>query len=293
MSGNRAVRWRAGLLKLLAATLFAISAAGIAGEAPPLMLANVYRGQVDLQDYWVSEKYDGVRGYWDGSRLWTRGGEPVGAPAWFTEGWPATPLDGELWAGRGRFARAVSIVRSQQADDRAWREIRFMVFDLPGSTEPFDRRKDALDALVGSVGKPWVAAVEQRRVRSRAELKAMLDRLVREGGEGLVLHRGGSLYRAERNDDLLKYKPYDDAEARIVAHLPGTGKYAGQLGALLVEAPDGRRFRIGSGLSDTLRRDPPTPGTWITYRYNGLNERSGLPRFARFLRAREDLPVQQ
>jgi len=285
------MRWRLRLLNLLAASLVAISTAAFAGDPPQLMLANVYRGQVDLGAYWVSEKYDGVRGYWDGARLMTRGGEIVVAPAWFTAGWPATPLDGELWAGRGRFGEAVSTVRSQQADERAWRGIRFMVFDLPGSPEPFDRRKDALEAVVSAIGRPWVQAVAQHRVKSPSELQAMLDRVVREGGEGLVLHRGGSLYRAERNDDLLKFKPYDDAEARVVGHLPGEGRFAGMLGALLVEMPDGRRFRIGSGLTDAQRRTPPPLGTWITYRYNGINPRSGLPRFARFLRERTDLPA--
>ena len=103
-----------------------------AADAPALLLAHVYRPGLRLQDYWVSEKYDGVRGYWDGQRLRTRGGEPVHAPAWFTAGWPATPLDGELWAGRGRFSQAQSTARKQQPDDAAWRAMRFMVFDLPG-----------------------------------------------------------------------------------------------------------------------------------------------------------------
>ena len=48
---------------------------------PPLMLAEVYRRGMPLDDYWVSEKYDGVRGYWDGKQLWTRGGEPISAPS--------------------------------------------------------------------------------------------------------------------------------------------------------------------------------------------------------------------
>jgi DNA ligase-1 len=121
----------------------------------------------------------------------------------------------------------------------------------------------------------------------------MLDRVVREGGEGLMLHRGASRYRAERSDDLLKLKPFEDAEARVVGHVPGQGKLAGMLGALLVETPDGKRFRIGSGLSDAQRRDPPPLGSWVSYRHVGLHDGSGLPRFARFLRVREDMPALQ
>ncbi|RYF98356.1 MAG: DNA ligase, partial [Caulobacteraceae bacterium] len=99
------------------------------GQPAPVSLANIYRPGIALADYWVSEKYDGVRGYWDGSRLWTRNGEPVFAPAWFTAAWPKVPMDGELWAGRGRFTHAVSTARQQTPDDAAWRGMRFMVFD--------------------------------------------------------------------------------------------------------------------------------------------------------------------
>lgn len=127
----------------------------------PVMLANSYHPGVDLSAYWVSEKYDGVRGYWDGKQLWTRGGEPVHPPAWFVAGWPAVPMDGELWAGRGRFSEAVSTVRTRQPDDAAWRTLRFMVFDLPAHGGTFDQRLPALRAMVAALNLPWVQAVPQ------------------------------------------------------------------------------------------------------------------------------------
>lgn len=283
---------RVAVTLLLVLTGAPLSGAGTlaAAEPPPLMLANVYRGQVSLEDCWVSEKFDGVRGYWDGKNLTTRGGERIAAPAWFTEGWPDTALDGELWAGRGRFARAVSIVRQQSPVDADWSAIRFMVFDLPASDAAFAERNAALIRVVQRIGKPWVQAVPQTRVRDRGELDAMLARVVREGGEGLMLHRGSSLYRAERNDDLLKLKPFEDAEARVVGHVPGRGKFAGMLGALLVAMPGGTRFRLGGGFSEAQRRDPPPIGSWVSYRHGGFNEGSGRPQFARFLRVREDMP---
>lgn len=261
----------------------------LAGEAPPLMLANVLRGEVVLADYLVSEKYDGVRGYWDGRQLLTRGGAVVHAPAWFTAGWPAQALDGELWAGRGKFSQAVSTVRQQQPDDAAWREMRFMVFDLPAHPGDFAERYAALTPLIAQLNQPWVVAVEQTTMASRAALQSRLNAVVRAGGEGLMLHRATSLYRAERNDDLLKLKPYEDAEARVIGHVPGKGKFVGVQGALQVETPEGLRFNLGSGLSDADRRSPPAVGSWVTYRYNGVNEHTGIPRFARFLRVREDV----
>ena len=102
-----------------------------------------------------------------------------------------------------------------------------------------------------------------------------------------MLHRADSRYRAERTDDLLKLKPHQDAEARVIAHLPGNGKYENMLGALQVQRPDGLQFRVGTGFTDEQRRHPPPVGTWITYTYHGLTAK-GMPRFARFLRVHED-----
>ena len=260
-----------------------------AADAPALLLANVYRPGMRLADYWVSEKYDGVRGYWDGHTLRTRGGETVAAPAWFTAGWPNTPMDGELWAGRGRFSHAQSTVRQQQPDDAAWREMRFMVFDLPAHGGTFDQRLPALNKLVESLDQPWVQAVPQQRVASDAALQKLLLRTVRAGGEGLMLHRGASMYRAGRSDDLIKVKTHEDTEAKVVAHLPGQGRHAGRLGALVVEMPSGQRFRLGAGLTDAERDHPPPVGSWVTYRFRGTHD-SGVPRFASFVRVRDDMP---
>ena len=260
-----------------------------AGDAPSLMLANVYRPGVPLRDYWLSEKYDGLRGFWDGQQLLTRGGEVIAAPAWFTAGWPAVPMDGELWSGRGRFEETLSTVRRQIPNDEAWRRVRFMVFDLPTHPGRFTERIHACVKLVQQLNQAWVQAVPQERVASHAELMARLDRLVKAGGEGLMLHRGDSFYRAERNDDLLKVKTHEDAEARVLQHLPGKGRHTGRMGALLVETPEGVRFRLGTGFTDAQRDLPPAVGEWVTYRFRGVNE-SGVPRFASFVRLRPDTP---
>ncbi|SEA05480.1 DNA ligase-1 [Variovorax sp. YR216] len=254
----------------------------------PVMLAEVYHPGVALDDYWVSEKYDGIRGYWDGKQLWTRSGERIAAPRWFTEALPAEPLDGELWAGRGRFSQTVSTVRSQPPSDTAWREIRFMVFDVPAQPGDFTARLAYLRKLLPITSVPWVVAVPQQRATTAEDLDALLEKTMKLGGEGLMLHRGASHYHAERSNDLLKVKAYDDAEARVVEHIGGRGKHGGRLGALLVEMPNGKRFKLGGGLTDAERENPPPVGTWVTYRYNGTNP-SGVPRFARFLRVREDM----
>ena len=274
-----------GWLALSALPCFAAHAA----DTPALLLANVYRPGIPLDDYWVSEKYDGVRGYWDGHALRTRGGETVTAPAWFTAGWPPISMDGELWAGRGRFTHAQSTTRQQQPNDDAWRAMHFMVFDLPRHGGVFDERIPALNAVVERINQPWVQAVAQKRVATDTALQSLLQRTVRAGGEGLMLHRGSSRYQSGRSDDLIKLKTHEDAEARVVAHLPGKGRHAGRMGALLVEMPSGQRFRLGAGFTDAQREAPPPVGRWVTYRFRGTHD-GGLPRFASFVRMREDMP---
>ena len=283
------------LVLSLAGWMTSATLANAAGSAPPLMLAKMYQPGVALADYWVSEKYDGVRGYWDGRQLLTRGGQRIAVPDWFVADWPATPMDGELWAGRGQFQKALSTVAQQTPDDAAWRGMRFMVFDLPAHGGLFSDRLNALKPLVNTINLPWVMAVVQTQQTSHQALQKQLSQTVTDGGEGLMLHRGASLYASGRSDDLLKLKTHEDSDARVVGHEPGQGKYAGQLGALLVEVPGAKgqpalRFKLGAGLSDEQRRQPPPVGSVVTYRFRGTTG-SGLPRFAPFLRVREAVEV--
>ena len=260
------------------------------GAAHQPMLATVYQGEAQVSDYWVSEKLDGVRGHWDGQALWTRGGYRIQAPEWFIKDWPTMPMDGELWIARARFDEVSGIVRSTTPSDDAWRSMRFMVFDLPAHGGPFGERVAAMQVL-DELGIAWLRPVTQFKVAGTDELDQRLDAIVASGGEGLMLHHQDALYRAGRSQDLLKYKPYEDAEAWVVGYTEGSGKYAGKVGALIVKRDDGRRFRLGSGLSDADREVPPPIGSWVTYRYNGLTS-TGLPRFARYLRIRADAPLQ-
>ena len=253
---------------------------------PALMLANVHEpGEIDVAEYWASEKYDGIRAYWNGEALLTRTGQRINTPSWFVRHWPRVALDGELWIGRGRFEDVLATVRDTVPNEAAWREVRYMVFDLPKHGGTFSERKLALDELLGHIASSTLAPVRQWRIASEQSLEHELHTLVAAGGEGIVLHKADSLYHAGRSDDLLKVKPFRDAEACITAHIPGTGKYTDMLGALEVRTPDGTVFRIGTGFSDDERRHPPAVGTCITYRYHGLTA-NGVPRFARYLRTR-------
>ena len=257
-------------------------------RAPALPLPGLYTDKIDPAPYLVSEKLDGVRGAWDGRVLRFRSGRVVPAPAWFTARLPGAPLDGELWLGRGRFDELSAIVRKAVPVDAQWRQLRYMVFELPGAPGNFEARARRIDAIATQTAWPQLAAVAQTPVADRAALQRRLAATVAQGGEGLVLHLASAAYRTGRSDAMLKLKPSLDTEATVVAHHPGKGKYEGVLGALEVRTAQDRQFLLGSGLSDGQRRDPPAIGSVVTYRYRDLTS-TGLPRFASFLRVHHGL----
>lgn len=272
------------------ALIFQLLFVGILEAAPPgVPLADVYQQGMSLEGYWISEKYDGVRAYWDGSRLLSRRGNVFHAPDWFTRDLPDQPLDGELWIGRERFAELSGAVRRLEPRDSDWRKIRFMVFDMPWQDRPFSERLKMLRSTVNDAGIEHLVLVEQRAATDHQQLMHQLDEVIARGGEGLMLKRGDGLYRAGRSRDLLKVKRLQDAEAVVLGHRPGKGRLTGKMGALLVELDNGRKLRIGTGFSDSEREDPPPVGAVITYRYSGYTS-TGLPRFASFLRVRDDEP---
>ncbi len=257
----------------------------LASEAS-VQLATPWPPDRSSQGFWVSEKFDGVRAIWDGRVLRFRSGRVLSAPAWFLAALPLTPLDGELWMGRGQFDRLSGVVRKAVPDDEAWRAVKYLVFDVPGHAAPFNERRGLVQSTVQAARAPWLVSVTQETVQDAPALQARLQEIVRDGGEGLVLHRSDAPWRSGRTDALYKFKPEPDEEGRVVGHQPGKGRLQGQTGALLLQLQSGQRFALGAGLSDALRRDPPPVGAWVTYRYRDRTP-SGLPRFASFLRVRE------
>jgi DNA ligase-1 len=243
--------------------------------------------RLDAREFALSEKLDGVRALWEGKKLRFRSGREIVAPAWFLAAFPAEALDGELWMGRGSFDRLSGIVRKVKPLDEEWREVRYMVFDAPLTGLSFRQRyQRAQDLLSGKEAK-WLLVVAQAQVATAQEVPERLQNVVAQGGEGLVLHHWDALWQPGRSKMLRKLKPEPDDEARVLAVVPGKGKLKGQMGGLLLETSDKKRFTLGTGFSEAVRRAPPAPGSWITFRYRDRTPK-GIPRFASFLRVRPE-----
>jgi len=262
---------------LLPATLAAASG---------MMLPQADDGEGDISGWWMSEKLDGVRGTWDGHRLWSKNGRLFQPPVAFVAGLPAFALEGELWGGRGTFEATASIVQKAQPHD-GWLQLQFAIFDVPAATGPFTERIARAQAWFAAHPSSYAFVIPQLPVRDRIQLQQELQRVEALGGEGLIIRNPQALYIAGRSPEIRKVKGFEDAEAVVFGHVPGQGKHRGRLGSLLVELPDGTRFRIGTGFSDAERDSPPPIGAVVTFKYYGRYQ-SGIPKFPSFLRVRRD-----
>jgi DNA ligase 1 len=213
-----------------------------------------YKGQ-GVKGCYASEKYDGVQGQWDGSKMTTRTGKIINLPERLRAKLPKTRLVGELWAGRGRFDYVSAVVRKARATDAEWEGIKFMAFDGVAPTD-----------------NDFVNTVEQMRIWSTRDMEGFYDHVINAGGEGIVITDG--------NGWTAKKKPFADSDAEVVGYVKGTGRNHGIVGSLVVKLKNGRIFNLG-GLTDALRITPPQVGSIVKFRYEGETN-TGLPRFAKY-----------
>ncbi|MCF6178400.1 MAG: DNA ligase [Geopsychrobacter sp.] len=276
-------------MRLLILILVLLSGQLVLGRpvaALEMMLPQVYTEQTDVAGWLMSEKLDGVRGYWDGKQLLSKQGNRFHPPQGFIRDLPPFALEGEIWGGRGRFEETVAIVK-RQTPDPGWLTLKFAVFDVPKASGSFRMRMVKVKKWFEQHPYSTAFVIPQIPIRDKKHLEQELQRIEKLGGEGLIVRAPEALYTSGRSPKILKVKSFQDAEAKVMAYLPGKGKNRGKLGALLVEMADGTRFKIGSGFSTAERESPPSIGTIITFKYYGKFH-SGIPRFASFLRIRSD-----
>jgi len=259
-------------------------------SAPKLMLANKWdESKHDPTGWWISEKYDGLRGYWNGTQFISRLGNPFFAPAYFTSDFPDYPLDGELYLGRKQFEETVSIVKSHNPDDERWQQIRYMVFDVLSDdmkAKPFEERMAF--AINNLSNCKYIEVVKQTLCESLDDVQKQRDAIIELGAEGLMLRKPKSQYKGSRTNDLLKVKTSIDEEALVIgAGSRGQGRLADMVGSLECQSKSGKKFQVGSGLTDAMRRDPPKKGSVITFKYQELTN-AGIPRFPTFVKVAEN-----
>ncbi|EFX90698.1 ATP-dependent DNA ligase domain protein [Actinobacillus ureae ATCC 25976] len=261
-------------------------------KSPELMLLGQYHDQ-DIDGWVMSEKLDGVRGYWNGKQLISRQGNPLAPPDYFIKDFPSFAIDGELFSERGKFEEISSITRA--SEPKGWYKLKLYVFDVPNADGNLLERLTKLKNYLSQHPTPYIQIIEQIPIQNKAHLMQFYQQVLAQHGEGIVVRNPNTAYIKGRSAQILKLKPVLDEECTVIAHHNGKGKYRNKLGSITCENQRGH-FRIGSGFKDKDRENPPPIGSLITYKYRGITEK-GKPRFATFFRQRMDvtpntLPLQ-
>lgn len=256
----------------------------LVANEPKLLLLEKYKDQ-NISGWLMSEKLDGIRAYWDGERLLTRGGKEIHAPKWFTKNFPSFELDGELWSKRGEFEFVQGVVMDKNPSD-GWHKITYNIFEVPHQKGSLKKRLHVLGAYLKTHKLSHVRIIEQFVCKGRLDLDRFFKAIIKKNGEGVVLRDPKAPYIAKRTKKALKLKSFDDAECKVTKHYKGKGKYKNVLGSFGCELFNGVEFKIGSGLSDKQRRNPPKIGQIVSFKHQGLTKK-GKPRFPIFLRVRK------
>ncbi len=247
----------------------------------------------NFNGYLMSEKLDGIRGIWEAGKFKTRQDNPIHTPSYFTYNFPSFKLDGELWIARAKFDEVSALIRSGSLDSSLWKSVTYNVFDVPNACEEFkltpctlSNRLKVLERYLQQNPNPYIKIIKQIPIKDQEYLKEFYKDIIFNKGEGVVIRKDFAPYEKGRSKNALKLKPYEDAECKVIAYTEGKGKFQGKIGALLCQMPNDRVIKIGSGLKDKDRENPPKIGSIVTYKFNGLTK-NYLPRFPVFLHIRD------
>ncbi len=264
-----------------------------------LLRLSEYKDQ-NISGWLASEKLDGVRAYWDGENLLSRQGKKLNAPLSFTKNFPKFALDGELYAKKLKFEEIQATVMDKLPDEKAWQRLKFHIFDVPEANGGLLDRLEVLAKFLKNKPNENLIIIKQIKMRDNAQFLKFTEDIIVKGGEGAVVREPNTPYERKRSKNALKFKKFKDAECEVIAINKGSGKYVKFAGSLTCKALGGKDdeekagepksgtiFKIGSGLSDEKRQNPPKIGSIITYKFQNLTAK-GKPRFPIFLRVRED-----
>lgn len=265
-------------MKLLLILIFAVYS-----FAFELQKANIYdKNKHNIQGWYMSEKLDGIRAYWNGKTLLSRNKNIIYAPKWFIEALPPFELDGELWTKRGDFENIQNIVLDTKSS-KDWQKITYNIFEVPNEKGDFDTRlKKLKDWLKEDTNRNiYIKIIPQIVCKNEEDLDRFLKEMLEKKAEGVMLKNPFLEYQTGRSNNLLKVKTFFDDEAVVVSQNYKDEKFK----SLKLKLKDGTTFNLGNGFSNTERLNPPKVGDIVTFKYYGVTK-NGKPKFASFLRLR-------
>jgi len=227
----------------------------------------------DPTGWWISEKLDGVRAYWNGKKMYFKDGTEMHPPPGFVVDFPPVPLDGELWAGRQNFYEVAKAVKSTEVE--AWRDVKYLVFDTTQSQMKYEERMEFINKYIPA-NHSNISQIDIWRCKSNDDLMYVLAQVEQNGGEGIILRKPQSYYYEQMS--FFKLERYDDDDAMVVENLNDSK-------AMKCRLSNGKEFVLPTPTIDPL----PAPESIITFRYLAMSKQDNIPTCTSLLRIRPEL----
>ena len=257
----------------------------ISADAIFIQKPKTYQGYENTKGWCMSEKLDGIRGYWNGKQLLTKNGNVINAPKWFTHNFPPFVLDGELWSKRDDFENIQSIVLDF-TPSKEWNQISYQIFEVPKQDGNFTQRLNIAKKWFLTNKNMHVKFIEQILCSNKGHLSRYLKKIEKMNGEGVIIKDASLQYFTGRSSNILKIKSFADMEGEVIGINPGKGKFENLMGSLTIRLENGVVFRLGGGFDLNDRINPPLIGNIITLKYYGFTK-NNKPKFASFIRVKK------
>lgn len=209
----------------------------------------------DNGDVYAQPKLDGMRCAARADALWSRSGKEIVAVPHVAQvlqpvfaKYPDIVLDGELYnhALKDDFNKLMSLCRKAKptAADLAEsaEHVQYHVYDVYDPAQPdltlSERCSLLFDILQLVNHSPIIQRVDTQLVQDRDDLDALNNDWLEARYEGQMI-RYDTPYELKRSRNLLKRKPWMDAEFTVIAMHEGTGNWAGAAKNFEIILPNG------------------------------------------------------
>ncbi len=244
----------------------------------------VYNEDIDVTNWLMSEKLDGIRGYWNGKELLTRQGKKIYVPKYFIQNFPIFELDGELWTKRADFENIQNIVMDK-TPSKEWNNITYNIFEIPNAKGNFFQRLKKAKVWFEKNPNKHIRILKQIKVENKEHLDKFLEEMISKKAEGVIVKNPNKPYHTGRSSHVLKVKKSSDMEGKVIGI--NISKKTGVLKSLVLKIENGLIFNLGTGFTKEERKNAPKIGEVVRFKYFGFTKR-GVPKFASFLHIRKD-----
>ena len=236
----------------------------------------------NINNWYMSEKLDGIRAYWTGKELLSKNGNKINAPFWFIKDFPPFELDGELWTKKNDFENVQNIVLDTNPSTK-WQELTYNIFEVPNTSGDFDKRLEKIKLWLEKNPNRYIKIIPQKICKDESDLNNFLKNILEKKGEGVILKNPKLEYFVGRSDDILKVKKFYDDEALVIGiNYTKNNEFK----SLKLQLNNGIVFNLGGGFSNIEKKNPPKIGDMVTFKYYDLTK-NNKPKFASFLRVRD------